>query len=51
MEFKSGMYEEIVVLTALYSNKAWLLENKVKNRVDMMAMLRLRSIAVKKNLK
>ena len=38
METKRGMYEEIVVLTALYGSEAWVLENKVKNGRGRNAM-------------
>ena len=31
IETKRGMYEGIVVLTALYASEDWVLENKVKN--------------------
>ena len=34
METKRGMYEGIVVPTALYGSEAWVLETKVKSRMD-----------------
>ena len=37
------MYEEIVAPTALYDSEAWVLGNKVKNKVDMAEMSCLRS--------
>ena len=40
METKRGMYEGIVVPTALYGSEAWVLENKVKNKVAEMSCLR-----------
>ena len=36
--------EGIVVPTALYGSEAWVLENKVKNRMDVAEMLCLRSM-------
>ena len=41
---KKGMYEGIVVPTALYGSEAWMLENKVKNRMDVTEMSCLRSM-------
>ena len=38
METKRGMYEGIVEPTALYGSEAWVLENKVKNRMDVAEM-------------
>ena len=38
METKRGMYEGIVVPPALYGSEAWVLENKVKNRMDVAEM-------------
>ena len=38
------MYEGIVVPTALYGSEAWVLENKVKNRMDVAEMSCLRSM-------
>ena len=38
MTTKKGMYEGIDVLIALYGSEAWVLENKVKNRVDVAEM-------------
>ena len=38
METKRGMYEGIGVPTALYGSEAWVLENKVKNRMDVAEM-------------
>ena len=38
MEIKRGMYEGIVVPTVLYGNEAWVLENKVKNRMNVTEM-------------
>ena len=35
MKTKRGIYEEIVVPTALYASEAWLLENKIEIRVDV----------------
>ena len=40
METKRG----IVVPTALYGSEAWVLENKVKNRMDVAEMSCLRSM-------
>ena len=37
-------YEGIVVPTALYGSEAWVLENKVKNRMDVAGMSCLRSM-------
>ena len=43
MKTKRGMYEEIVVPTAaLYGSEAWVLKNKIKNRVDVAEMSCLR---------
>ena len=44
METKTSMYEGIVVPTALYGNEAWVLENKIKNRIDVTVMSCLRSM-------
>ena len=44
METKRGMYEGIEVPTALYGSEAWVLENKVKNRMDVAEMSCLRSM-------
>ena len=44
METKRGMYEGISVPTALYGSEAWVLENKVKNRMDVAKMSCLRSM-------
>ena len=44
METKRSMYERIVVPTALYGSEAWVLENKVKNRMDVAEMSCLRSM-------
>ena len=44
METKRGMYEGIVVPTALYGSEAWVLDNKVKNRMDVAEMSCLRSM-------
>ena len=44
METKRGMHEGIVVPTALYGSEAWVLENKVKNRMDVAEMPYLRSM-------
>ena len=38
------MYEGIVVPTALYVSEAWVLKNKVKNRMDVAEMSCLRSM-------
>ena len=38
IETKRGMYEGIVVLTALHGSEVWVLENKVKNRMDVAEM-------------
>ena len=38
------MYEGIIPPTALYGSEAWVLENKVKNRVKEAEMSRLRSM-------
>ena len=43
METKRGMYEGIVIPTALYGSEAWVLENKVKNRMDVAEMSCLKS--------
>ena len=44
MKTKRSMYEGIVVPTALYGSEAWVLENKVKNRMDVAEMSCLRSM-------
>ena len=44
METKRGMHEGIVVPTALYGSEVWVLENKVKNRMDVAEMLFFRSM-------
>ena len=44
METKRGMYEGIVVPTALYGSEAWVFENKVKNRIDVAEVSLLRSM-------
>ena len=44
IETKRGMYEGIVVPTALYGSEAWAFENKVKNRVDVAEMSCLGSV-------
>ena len=38
------MYEEIVVPTALFGSEGWVLENKVKNRMEVTEMSCLRSM-------
>ena len=43
---KRDMYEGIVVPTAMYGSEAWVLENKIKNRMDVAEMSCLRSICV-----
>ena len=35
IETKRGMYEGIVVPTNLYGSRAWVVDNKVKNRMDV----------------
>ena len=42
METKKGMYEGIIVPTALYGNEDWVLKNKVKNTMDVAEMSSLR---------
>ena len=42
METKRSMHDGIVVPTALYGSEAWVLENKVKNRMDVAEMSYLR---------
>ena len=37
-------YEGMVVLTALYGSEAWVLKNKVKNKMDVAEMSCLRSM-------
>ena len=44
MDTKKGMYEGIIVPTALYCSEAWVLENKVKNRMDVAEMSRLKTM-------
>ena len=44
METKRGMYEGIVVPTAFYASEALVLENKVKNRMNVAEMSCLRSM-------
>ena len=46
LEIKRGMYEceGIVVSTALHGSEAWVLKNKVKNRIDVAEMLCFRSM-------
>ena len=44
METKRGIYEGIVVPTALYGSEAWVLEKKVKKRTDVAEMSCLRSM-------
>ena len=41
---KKGMHDAIVVPTALYDSEAWVLENKVKNRLDVAKISCLRSM-------
>ena len=43
METKRGMYEGIVIHTALYGSEAWVLENKVRNRMDVAEMTKRRN--------
>ena len=38
------MYEGIVVPTALYGSEAWVLENKLKKRMDVAELSCLRSM-------
>ena len=38
MEITRGMYEGIIVPTALYGSETWILENKMKNRMDVAEM-------------
>ena len=44
METKRGMYEGIGVPTALHGNEAWVLETKIKNRMNVAEMSCLRSM-------
>ena len=44
METKRNMHEEIVEPTTLYVSEAWVLENKVKNRIDVAEMSCVRSM-------
>ena len=45
MEAKRGLYESIIVPTALYGLETWVLKTEDKNRLDVMEMKCLRTMS------